>query len=705
MRKKLKKIISSVLVAVTLVSVAPMSEIKDLNINLDWLDFSTKSSAIKSGQCGDNVFYTIDEETGILTISGSGDMEDSDNYYYSPFARKNTIKQVVIENNVTSIGSFSFYECTNLASITIPDSVTKIGYAAFSGCSGLKDTVVPNSVKELGKYAFESCTSLTNVALSNNISCIDDNTFESCSSLINISIPEGVSYINNSAFMACTNLTKIIIPNSVLKIGIFAFSSCSKLVDITIPDTDIIIKSSAFSGTGIYNDPSNWREDVLYIGSHLIAAKKSVAGSIAVEDGTITIAESAFENCTNITGVTFPDSITRVGKIAFYGCTGLSSIEMYDNIMSIGSYAFNNSAYFNNPSNWENNVLYIKSNIIAANKTIDSVYKIKPGTKTIADSAFENCNLLAGIIINDGMIRVGDYAFDGCSELKKITLPDTVIYIGAEAFTRTGYYDDSSNWKNDVLYIGNHLLDVKITFKGNLTVDYGTKDIARAALYYNDKITGVMIPSTVSRIGDIAFYNCTGLTNVVIPENVQYVGKRVFQNCDNLKVICVSSENSEIEDYTFPKNDGLQILARKDSAACNTLNSQGYNTIPYSFTVNKEDKDKPMLAFDGKVVLFEDMWSCICNLLRNTDVQYIHFDELNFEGIMPEYIINDYDESEFNYKDVYLSVIKDGDTVRLGMIEEKQSFLELVEAFAERFVINLSNAIRAVWKYIVKFFK
>lgn len=192
---------------------------------------------------------------------------------------------------------------------------------------------------------------------------------------------------------------------------------------------------------------------------------------------------------------------------------------------------------------------------------------------------------------------------------------------------------------------------------------------------------------------------------VSVEPEVTGIYENTFYGCDKLKNVCLLSSDTMIGQNAFPKNDGLQILARKDSATFNTLNSQGYNTIPYSFTVNKEDKDKPMLAFDGKVVLSEDMWSCICNLLRNTDVQYIHFDELNFEGIMPEYVINDYDESEFNYKDVYLSVIKDGDTVRLGMIEEKQSFLELVEAFAERFVINLSNAIRAVWKYIVKFFK
>ena len=148
----------------------------------------------------------------------------------------------------------------------------------------------------------------------------------------------------------------------------------------------------------------------------------------------------------------------------------------------------------------------------------------------------------------------------------------------------------------------------------------------------------------------------------------------------------------------------MQILAPKDSSVYNALKGD-YNVIPYSFTVNKDDKDKPMLALDGKVVLTEDMWSCICRLVKDTDVQYIYFKEFDFGDMMPEYVIVDYDKDEFKYKDLVLSIIKDGDTIRLGMVDEKKSFFELVEALVEQFIFTVENIIRAAWRYIFKHWK
>ena len=67
------------------------------------------------------------------------------------------VKDLVIPNSVTSIGSHAFYYCSGLTSVTIPNSVTSIGHSAFYKCSALTSVTIGNSVTSIGEYAFEDC--------------------------------------------------------------------------------------------------------------------------------------------------------------------------------------------------------------------------------------------------------------------------------------------------------------------------------------------------------------------------------------------------------------------------------------------------------------------------------------------------------------------------------------------------------------------
>ncbi|MGN1320203.1 MAG: leucine-rich repeat protein [Acutalibacteraceae bacterium] len=133
----------------------------------------------QSGTCGENVTWSLDTESGILTISGSGDMYC---YSFSPepwYSQRSSIKSVNIEDGVTSISDSAFYYCNSLISVTIPDSVTSIGYSAFRGCSSLTSITIPDSVTSIGGSAFYGCNNLTirccensiahNYAIENNI--------------------------------------------------------------------------------------------------------------------------------------------------------------------------------------------------------------------------------------------------------------------------------------------------------------------------------------------------------------------------------------------------------------------------------------------------------------------------------------------------------------------------------------------------------
>ena len=112
----------------------------------------------KGNKCGDNLTWTLDSE-GILTISGTGEMYNTD----SPFKNNSSIKKIIIEEGVTSIGNGAFFGCSSLTSVNIPDSVTIIDSEAFSGCSSLASVNIPKSVTKIDFGAFYGCEKLTEV--------------------------------------------------------------------------------------------------------------------------------------------------------------------------------------------------------------------------------------------------------------------------------------------------------------------------------------------------------------------------------------------------------------------------------------------------------------------------------------------------------------------------------------------------------------
>ena len=134
------------------------------------------------GADGANVTWTLDDDD-VLTISGTGAMED---YTGGNPPWGETPTSVVIENGVTSIGSYAFSDCSGLTEVTIPNSVTSIGEYVFWGCSGLTSVTIPDSVTSIGQHAFSGCSSLTDVAIPGSVTVIHGLAFDGCSGLKNV---------------------------------------------------------------------------------------------------------------------------------------------------------------------------------------------------------------------------------------------------------------------------------------------------------------------------------------------------------------------------------------------------------------------------------------------------------------------------------------------------------------------------------------
>ena len=212
---------------------------------------SVNAQVVASGDCGANGNNLTWELTGTspnytLTISGSGAMA---NYPYNAmpwYDYLDTIKTVIIDNGVTTIGDNAFFDCRGLTSVTIPNSVITIGSDAFRACRSLTSVTIPNSVTTIGSSAFGSCERLNSVTIPNIVTTIEEQTFYGCKSLTSVIIPNSVITIGNYAFGNCFSLTSVTIGNSVTKIGNYDFNECGGLTSITIPKSVTEIGNFAF---------------------------------------------------------------------------------------------------------------------------------------------------------------------------------------------------------------------------------------------------------------------------------------------------------------------------------------------------------------------------------------------------------------------------------------------------------------------------
>ena len=240
---------------------------------------------------GPTVSGTLNTTTGVLTVSGTGNMMNCAVESSPLYAYKDIITTATITDGVNNIGSYLFYGCTSLTSVTIPSSVSIIGTFVFYDCTSLTSITIPEGVTSIGSQSFLNCSSLTSITLPSSLSEIGADWFNFCTKLTRIDVAaDNPAYVSEAGVVY--NKTKITlvrcptgitgsfsIPNGVTNIGYMAFYSCSSLSSVTIPASVTLISSSAFQSC-------------------------SGLRSITIPNSVTTIAQYAFKDCSQLTAIT-----------------------------------------------------------------------------------------------------------------------------------------------------------------------------------------------------------------------------------------------------------------------------------------------------------------------------------------------------------------------------------------------------------------
>ena len=348
-------------------------------------DPDTTSEIIK---CGNDAYCTITDNGSTMIITGKGRID------YIPYDGRN-VKKLIVESGITGIYYQVFSKYENLESISLPDSINNIDSEVFENTAWYKnqpdglvyacniaynykgkmkentDIIFKEGTTGIAEKAFYECSEIKSVTFPDSITKIPYSSFYKCENLTSVTIPDSVTDIGAYAFFSCSSLEKVIIPDSVTDIGSSAFGDCFMLVDITFPDSIPSLGQHVFDCTLWYN---NQPLGIVYANNTVCGYKYETTDytDIEIKEGTKSIADGAFADCTYIKSVNIPDSVINTGYSIFEGCTSLENIVFSDSMTSVNGSSFWNCSSLKSVT-FPQNIKCIGSSAFHQNNELESV--------------------------------------------------------------------------------------------------------------------------------------------------------------------------------------------------------------------------------------------------------------------------------------------------------------------------------------------
>ena len=546
-------------------------------------------------QMGDNVWFTFDDSTGTVTISGTGDMWDyyedgwdAKKEHKNPLPNIRGIRKIVFSDGITSvsdllllnyndrymiesisfgknikrIGYSAFENCRNLTSITFPESLEEIGDQSFIGC-GLISIVIPDSVKKAGTNCFTGCENLKSVKISKNLLTIPEYMFSQCPRLENINMADSIKKIDDAAFKGC-GVVNLQLPSNLEYMGYGAFAGCMSISKIMLPATIKHIEGEAFNGCKRLTTVNFEDGFSCDIGQDMFKNCDNLE-AIEIPNGVKYIGPNSFANCRKLSEITIPSTVTSIYNNAFSGCDSLQTIKGYT-----GSYAetfANNNGINFDPIGGEapeppaptgmkinvgnNAVATVAGNtvtITGTGETYDACW-----WADINDSANElDKTSIKHIIVEDGITSLGSRLFRNFNNVETIELPASLTKIKNWTFQNCRSLK-SISIPEGVTEIGNGIFDEcnnlkSISFPSTLnTIPY------LGGIDEDDglNVETIIMNKGIKEIGTSAFSRMNNLKSITIPDSITRIGQYAFENCTALSNLTLPDSITEIAVEAF----------------------------------------------------------------------------------------------------------------------------------------------------------
>ena len=451
---------------------------------------------------------------------------------------------------ITGIGSYAFKNCVVLTNVNIPNSITSIGNSAFYGCTALTSVNIPNSVSDIRYDAFNGCKNLKSVIFNENTT----NGFKMS--------------IGERAFYGCTSLTSLELPHQVTSLG-YEMIGQTSIETITIPNRVTHSGSTGLDGA---------------------LADCSSLTKVVFEDGITEIPNyimASADHTSYIKEVIIPNSVTSIGGYAFYKCSSLIDIDIPNSVTSIGLGAFYNCTALTNVN-------------------------IPNSVTSISYDAFRGCKNLKSVIFNENTtngfkMSIGERAFYGCTSLTSLELPHQVTSLGYEMIGQTSI---------ETITIPN-----RVTHSGSTGLDGALADCSSLTkVVFEDGITE--IPNYIMASADHTSY----IKEVIIPNSVTNIGNYAFYKCNNLTIICPSGSYAE----TYAKENNIPYVI----IGAGTVGSDGSKlSLPSTKTYTVGTQTTIADCLVATLTPHVNDWSDIVWTSSNTDVVEIINPRTGINGI------------------------------------------------------------------------
>ena len=442
------------------------------------------------------------------------------------------LEEVLFEGHtftIDAIGDYAFLNNHDLITLVIPQSIKVLGTAAFSGCGNLKNVTIKSTELSMGSNAFDGTairflTCMSEIPPSGNSTCFTTSVYQDC--VLFVPSSSKPLYKVTEPWSNFSNVNSY--ENDLVEEGDF----CYYLLD----DESAYIFSYSGEDQNVIIPETVIIDDVDYpvrvIGDYVFKDHYEIF-SVTLPATIRHIGVCAFEHCINLKEIVLPDSLDYIGNFAFSYCNQLTEIFLPSSVRHLGSGAFSGDFRLKHAT-------------------------VGDGVTEIPNQAFYNCTALSRVYFGDNIQSIGDQAFFMCYNMDSLYLSQSLSSIGVNAFTfcnrlKHVFISDLAAW------CGVHIKN-----------GYGSPLCASSGkLYLNgEELIECKIPDGVTIVNDYVFAGCTNIKCVMLPATVTSIGNGAFELCESLDTISFSEGLINLGNACFLNCKKLKRIKIPDSVTC-----------------------------------------------------------------------------------------------------------------------------------------